>query len=186
MADEDAAVAADIAARVDEVPEHAVAGAHCMAYGHSHEPQRADDRDVGDRVQQERPRRPQRREDEAAERRADRTCSVELRRVQRDRVEQVLFGHELRDERLPRRDVECRDHPGREHDSHERTGTADPGLPHTQRPSAQNASAVCVVISTLRRSNRSAIAPDHGPMSTPGMNWQKPASPTHAALSVVL
>ncbi len=71
------------------------------------------------------------------------------------------------------------------------TATSAPGLrtpaSHmTQRPSAQKASAVCVVISTLRRSNRSAIAPDHGPMSTPGMNWQKPASPTHAALSVVL
>ncbi len=30
------------------------------------------------------------------------------------------------------------------------------------------------------------MAPDHGPMITPGMNWQNPASPTHAALSVVL
>ena len=72
-----------------------------------HGGERADDGDVADRVDQEAPALAHRRDHDAGDGGSRDARAVDHRRVQRDRVEQVLAAADHLDhERLPRRDVE--------------------------------------------------------------------------------
>ena len=92
-------------------------GAHATAGAVAAAPDReehADHEQEGHRVQQERDRRAPGRDHDTGEQRPERACRVELRAVQRDRVQQQVPLDELGHEGLPDRRVHPRRQPGRE------------------------------------------------------------------------
>ena len=100
-----------------------------------------------------------RRDQDAADDRAEDARQVQRGRIQRDRVLQVLTRHELGDQRLAGRQVERQHDAAPNRDQQHHPDLDQPVETRIASTSASSMAIDCVVNSSQRRSNRSATTP---------------------------
>lgn len=108
--------------------------------------------------------------------------AVEQRRVQRDRIGQIVIAHEFRDKGLAHRSIERADAP-HEPGKHVHLPQRDKPRKNQQpRPMPVAAIAGCPWQTAAQRSARSATAPTKGISTIGGPNWSAITTPTAVPL----
>ena len=147
-----------------------------------HHHQRRDDEEVGRRVADEDPGRPDQRVQDAADDRPDDPGGVHLGRVQRDRPGQVLLAHQAREDRRvgrPEHGAAAADARAPSPRAGRGTGAADST---TRATPSENTS--CSMDRRIRKRFRSTLSASRPPTigrTRVGPSWAKMMTPTNVA-----